>query len=126
LTAKFLGLTSATQVETVEAAAGKIKFVRQPTSGPPGALGPVTVRIRDQFGNPVNQPGILVTLGVAGGSNVLTGTLTVATDALGRATFSELKLDVAGTFRLEATTTDLPFALSNSFTLALRRRGRWR
>lgn len=77
----------------------QLTFVSQPTATIAGQpISPaVTLQVLDTTGAPV--PGLIVTLGTAPSANspILSGTLSVATDASGIATFSNVVLDRAGT-----------------------------
>ncbi len=96
---------------------GHIAFVQQPSNTPAGvAITPaVTVRVTDAGSNPV--AGVSVTVSVSGGTPSLTGTVTAATDASGVATFANLSISVAGSYRLEAASSGMT-ALSSSFQIS--------
>jgi hypothetical protein len=77
----------------------------------------LAVAAQDQFGNPVPAYGSAVTLAAGNGAIQLGGMLT-ATPVAGVATFSELALDVAGTYTLSASSGGLQAAASNSLTVS--------
>lgn len=98
-----------------------VEFITSPTSAEPqGPLGPVTVRIRDAFGN-LTGAAVDLTIGfsVNPGSATLSGTTTVTSSA-GTATFNDLSIDNAGDgYRLTASGTDLVSEASLSFDVDL-------
>jgi hypothetical protein len=98
----LIGATSGSVVISA-AAASQLVFQTVPGSGTAGiALSPaVTVDVEDQFGNLVTTDTSQVSLNVATGPGVLTGT-TMATASGGIATFNNLLLDTAGTYTLSA------------------------
>jgi adhesin/invasin len=86
-----------------------ITFTATATAGPPAALVFITapagatangatltpspsVQVKDQFGNNSTQAGFMVTVAIATGGGTLGGTATVATNASGVATFSNLTI----------------------------------
>ena len=82
---------------------------------------PVTVQLTDSTGNNVAQAGVAVTLTLnpaAGRSAAITGTTTVATNASGLASFPDLSIATAGSYRLTAVGTSLVSAQSSVFTIA--------
>ena len=72
--------------------------------------------MEDQFGNVVTTDSSNVTLSVASGPGSLSGTVTVAASS-GIATFSNIKLDTAGSYTLTASDGSLTSATSSSFTV---------
>lgn len=84
--------------DSVSIAAGslsKLLLVAQPVSVVTALLfAPApTVQLADGYGNAVKQSGVLVSVAVAGASTaILAGTLTVPTDATGKATFDDLSV----------------------------------
>jgi hypothetical protein len=100
-----LGNTAtATATATKAAAAAKLLFSTPPANAAAGALlNPVVVQVTDSAGNPVAVVGLSVTLKLLTGT--LSGTVTVTTDSHGRATFSTLRIAVAGAYQLEARAT---------------------
>jgi hypothetical protein len=103
------------------AAATQLVFSTQPSDGTAGvALSPVVLSIEDQFGNVESGDGSSVSIS-ASGPGALTGTSTTSVTAVkGVATFSNLTLDTAGGYTLQAsdTTDGLTSAASSSFTIA--------
>ena len=103
------------------AAATQLVFSTQPSDGTAGvALSPVVLSIEDQFGNVESGDGSSVSIS-ASGPGALTGTSTTSVTAVkGVATFSNLTLDTAGGYTLQASdaTDGLTSAASSSFTIA--------
>ena len=103
------------------ATATQLVFSTQPSDGIAGvALSPVVLSIEDQFGNVESGDGSSVSIS-ASGPGALTGTSTTSVTAVkGVATFSNLTLDTAGGYTLQAsdTTDGLTSAASSSFTIA--------
>jgi len=120
LTASDGSLTSATSNSfTVSAAVGsKVAFTQQPTNVQPGnAISPaVTVSVEDAFGNVIASNGSSITISLASGPGVLSGTLTVAA-VNGVATFSNLRLNATGSYTLNATDGSLTSGTSAGFTV---------
>ena len=114
-------LTSATSSSfTVSAAAAsKVVYGTQPSNVTAGVADSpsIVVDVEDQFGNIVTSNSSNVTLAVATGPGSATGTLTVAASS-GVATFSNVKLDTAGSYTLSATDGSLTSATSGSFTVS--------
>ncbi|MBA2457756.1 MAG: Ig-like domain-containing protein [Gemmatimonadales bacterium] len=79
-------------------AASALTLATQPSEnaqvGLPLARQPV-VQLRDAAGNDIAQAGVAVTAAVATGAGTLAGTTTQATDANGRAAFTDLRIDGA-------------------------------
>jgi len=103
------------------ATATQLVFSTQPSDGIAGvALSPVVLSIEDQFGNVESGDGSSVSIS-ASGPGALTGTSTTSVTAVkGVATFSNLTLDTAGGYTLQASdaTDGLTSAASSSFTIA--------
>lgn len=74
-------------------------------------------RLQDSSHNVVAQAGVNIVVSKASGTGTLSGTLTVATDAGGVATFTDLQFDTAGAVTLTFTPTALTPATSGSFTV---------
>ncbi len=114
-------LTSATSnAFTVSpAAASKLVYGTQPSNVTAGVADSpaIVVDVEDQFGNIVTSNSSNVTLAVANGPGSLSGTLTVAASS-GVATFSNVKIDTAGSYTLTATDGSLTSATSNSYTVS--------
>jgi uncharacterized repeat protein (TIGR03803 family) len=100
------------------AAASQLVFVQQPPSATAGnSIAPaVAINIEDAFGNIVTSDSSNVTISVASGPGSLNGTLTLAAVS-GVATFSDLSLNTAGSYTLEAADGSLGTAVSNGFTV---------
>src|SRR5581483_1033508 len=96
---------STTSYFDLQATYGVLGFGQQPTEvEKASAIAPApTVQITDADGNPVSGASVTITLQTILGTGTLSGTTTVATDATGLATFSNLKVSAAGTYRLVAT-----------------------
>lgn len=103
------------------ASATKVVFTTQPSGAVNGSnlTGQPVVQLQDAFNQPIAIPGISITILRSAGSATLSGTVTVATDATGKATFTDLKLTgVAGSHTFTASSSGLTSAVSASFTLA--------
>ncbi|MGA3268671.1 MAG: hypothetical protein ABSE16_17855 [Verrucomicrobiota bacterium] len=95
-------------VFSVEPAGGKVA----------GAiLAPVVVQVEDSGGNPIAASGVPVTLSLNSGGGILSGTLTQNTDPTGKATFSDLSINLTGTKTLLATSPGLTAAQSIGFAI---------
>ena len=106
----------------VPGSASHLAFLQQPSSAAAGAIitPPVTVQLTDSIGNSVAQAGVGVTLTLnpaAGRSTAITGTTTVATNASGLASFTDLSIATAGSYQLTAVGTSLVSAQSSAFTI---------
>ena len=121
LTATSGSLTAAVSAPfTVESLAGKVlAFVQQPTNTVAGAVivPPVAVQLRDSLGNNVPSPGLAVTVAISSGTGALAGTTTRSTDTSGRASFNDLRVNIAGTKTLSATSPGMTTAASAAFTV---------
>jgi autotransporter-associated beta strand protein len=121
LTASDGSLTSATSnsFTVTPAAASKVVYSVQPsdvTAGVPNSPS-IVVDVEDQFSNVVTSDSSNVTLSVASGPGLLTGTLTVAASG-GVATLNNVVLDTTGTYTLTASDGSLTSATSNSFVVS--------
>jgi len=121
-TAAGIAASAVFSLTNVSGSASRLTFVQQPSSAPAGALitPPVTVQLTDSIGNNVAQAGVAVTLSLnpaAGRATTITGTATAATSASGLATFADLRISVAGSYRLTATGISLVSAQSGAFTI---------
>lgn len=102
----------------------KLGFTTQPAGAAPNAtMSPVVVQVQTASGAAVASNGVPVTLTLTAGSGTLSGALTQNTDSSGKATFSNLSVDTAGTGKqLTATAsgigTGLTNAVSTAFTIA--------
>jgi adhesin/invasin len=107
--------TASFVLTNVAAGAAVLTFVQQPAGTTAGAtIGTVSVKLTDSGGNGV--AGTAVTLSAEGAAGTLQGTVTGSTDATGTATFNDLRITVAGTYRLKAVAGALS-ALSNTFAI---------
>ena len=135
-----LSLTRAGTGYTLRATAGSLSpALSSPfaiTSGPGAALGMAVqpsgsaqsglplaqapaVQIRDAHGNPVSQPGVTVSVGLAGSSGTLTGPVTATTGSSGAATFPGLVIAGGpGTYQLRFTAPNLTAVVSEGIVLA--------
>ncbi len=119
--ADFLGSTDTSHSLTISPdAACKVVFEQQPTNSIAGAaINPaVTVEVEDQYGNLVTTSGSTVTLALSIGALESGSRAVTAVASSGVATFSDLKIDLAGTYALSATDPILaPSTESDSFTI---------
>jgi hypothetical protein len=94
-------------------------FVSQPTNAVAGVViaPPVTVRLKDAYGNNVLAAGVAIGMSLSTGAGVLSGTTTKPTDADGVATFSDLWINLVGPKNLSASGTGYPTVESNGFTI---------
>ena len=106
----------------VAAEANKLGYQQQPTkttAGQPIAP-PVTVQLLDSFGNLVATSGVSVTLQaspIASRFRTLAGTASVNTDSNGLATFSNIVINQAGAYTLEAQANGITSAISGAFNV---------
>ncbi|MBA3444886.1 MAG: DUF1929 domain-containing protein [Gemmatimonadales bacterium] len=100
------GLTVTTQPSS--AAQSGVAFAVQPV-----------IQLKDADGNDLAQSGLQVTAAFATGAGTLGGTLTRATDANGRATFTDLRITGdAGSYTLQFTAPGTNPALSTAIVLS--------
>jgi adhesin/invasin len=94
-------------------------FVQQPSNTPAGQViaPPVTVQVRDAFGNPEQVAGIPVLLSLSSGTGTLLGTVVQLTNATGLATFNDLRIGATRTKTLRATASQETPATSNPFQI---------
>ena len=123
LTASDGALSSAqtsTSFTVSPAAASKVVYGVQPSNVTAGVADSpsIVVDVEDQFGNIVTTDSSNVTLTVASGLGSASGTLTVAASS-GIATFSNVKLDTAGSYTLAASDGSLTPATSSSFAVSV-------
>ena len=120
-TADFAGSTDTSHSLTVNpGAAFQVVFGQQPTDAVAGvAISPaVTVEVEDQYDNVVTTDTSTVTLTLSSGAFEGGSTTLTAVASSGVATFSDLKIDLAGTYTLAATDGTLAASgASNSFTI---------
>lgn len=100
-------------------AASKVIWAVQPstTNRTSNIIPAPTVRVADMYDNYVAQSGLSITVSLQDNTEgaTLAGTLTRSTDATGAAVFSNLTLDVLGTYYLRATPAST-YALVDSTT----------
>ena len=93
-----------------------LAFVQQPADTSAGAtISPVVVGLTDGGGNPVANAS--VTLSLSGSTAMLGGALTAITGANGQATFGDLSITAAGSYRLMAVSGSIT-AVSNVFVIS--------
>ncbi len=102
--------------------AGQFSISTQPPTNAQNAVVLVpapSVQLEDQNGNPTAQAGIPVTVAIASGAGgILSGTLTVNTDGIGLATFTDLVITGAtGNYSLGFTGPNISGAVSNPIAL---------
>ena len=116
VTASVSGASSDTfDLTNVGGSGASLVFTQQPADTPAGAtIPPVTVKITDNGGNPVS--GVTISLTAQGGAGVLSGATPTVTNSSGQATFSNLSINKAGTYALQAT-DGTRFATSNLFVI---------
>ena len=94
----------------------RLAFTQEPSNGVTGAaLAPFIVSIEDSNGNTISNSTSAVTLSLTTGSG-LTGTLSVNAQS-GIATFSNVSIDVAGTYLLSASSSGVSPATSTAFSV---------
>jgi hypothetical protein len=115
-----LGAVNTASFDVTAGAPAKLMFTMPPAPTAAGAtLAPVVVAARDVDGNalPGNMAQITLAIGNGPSGATLGGSKTrTATD--GVATFSDLRLPMAGSYTLSATATGLAGAVSPSFTIS--------
>ena len=120
LTASDGGLSLATSngFTVVPLAASQLVFAVQPGNATAGVADnpSIVVDVDDQFGNVFTSDDSIVTISVASGPGIASGTLTVAA-VNGVATFGNVRLDTTGVHTLTAGDGDLTSATSTSFTV---------
>lgn len=111
--------TSAPATAITAAAASKLAFVQNPAESPAGSPMPtVTVRLQDQYGNPVSASGVTVTLSSSAGP--LDAGASATTNANGLASFGSAQINTAATgLTLTATATGLSAATSSPFDVVV-------
>jgi lipopolysaccharide export system protein LptA len=128
LQATSTGLTTATSnsFQIVAGSAKQLVFTAQPTPGQQIAaaaanLPALTVAVQDQFGNTLtSDSGRPITLSIASGPGSITCTSPSSlseNDSSGLASFTGCAITKAGTYTLQATSTGLTTATSNSFSI---------
>jgi uncharacterized repeat protein (TIGR03803 family) len=113
-----LSTATSSSFTVTHASASELAFSQQPSNVTAGsAIAPsITVDVEDQYGNIITSDSSSVTLSVNTGSGSIGGTDTVAASN-GVATFSNVKLDTAGTYTLAASDGSLTGADSSSFVV---------
>ena len=98
----------------------KLVFMTPPAGANAGSsLSPVVVQIQDSItGHPIATNGIPVTISLASGKGTLSGTLTQLTDPTGKATFSNLSVNLVGSKTLRASAPAITATTSSSFTIS--------
>ncbi len=114
------GITSAT-ITIAAGTATQLTVTTQPSGSAPSGVAfaqQPTVQLRDGSGNAVAQAGVNVTAVIASGGGTLGGTATVATDASGLATFTNLSISgIVGGRTLRFDAAGLTSATSNTVTI---------
>src|SRR5207302_48504 len=123
ITAAASGLTSATQTETITAAAAnKLVYSQAPSAATEGLAfaSPPLVQVQDQFGNLISSDnGRSITLSIDTGTGTLRCTSTSVTDTNGIASFDSCNVDEAGSgVKLGASAFGLTGATSSSFNIS--------
>ncbi len=102
-----------------------VTYVHQPQAVLAGVYAaPITVQLRDAFGNALAMSG--ETLNLAAPGATFTGPLSAMTNALGQATFSKLLFSSAGTFDLMISGNGMNTGQSSSFTVGKQNLLFWR
>uniref|UniRef100_Q021V3 Ig domain protein, group 1 domain protein n=1 Tax=Solibacter usitatus (strain Ellin6076) TaxID=234267 RepID=Q021V3_SOLUE len=105
----------------IPGSANKLAFVQQPSDAASGAtISPsVTVQVRDSSGNAVHTAGVPVALQASvAAQRQLAGSTSQNTDANGLATFADLVISRAGSYTLQAVSSGLASATSNTFKIS--------
>lgn len=97
--------------------AAQLSFDQEPNDTVAGGKFHVTVNVEDDSGELANADHSKVQLSISGGDGKLLGT-TTATDKNGVATFSNLSIQKAGTYTLQASDGDLASDTSDSFVIS--------
>jgi hypothetical protein len=77
---------------------------------------PVVVQLRDAYGNNVAS-NATISLTLSSGTGTLSGTTSLATDATGQSTFTNLSINLAGVKQLTAAKSGLPSVASSLFNI---------
>ena len=124
-TASATGLTSVSsgQIPIVAGPAARLLLAAQPsaaaTLGVNFAAQP-SVQLADVFGNAVAAAGVSVTATIASGGGTLGGTVTVATNASGLASYTDLSISgAAGTRTLQFSSGALTAVVSNAIAVSV-------
>jgi len=113
------GSTDYGKLTMIEGAKTALKFSRQPTISNLGSAISPTIRVQlvDQFGNPVEESQVTVSIAgnIVSGNGTLGGTTTSATNVFGVAEFNNLTLSAIGEYTLTASSTGLSSTTSTPF-----------
>lgn len=120
------GLGGSTNYGSLTMVAGtqiEMEFAEQPsTSNVSSPISPaVRIQLIDQFGNPVEESRVDVSIvrNIVSGSGDLSGTTAVETNLFGIAEFDDLALDATGTYNLTASSTGLSDTTSTDFDVVV-------
>tara|TARA_R110002124_G_scaffold286310_1_gene466825 strand:- start:200 stop:8185 length:7986 start_codon:yes stop_codon:yes gene_type:complete len=120
------GLGGSTSYGTLTMVAGtqiEMEFSEQPsTSNVSSTISPaVRVQLIDQFGNPVEESrvNISVALNQVSGTGILSGTTSQLTNLFGIAEFANLSVDDVGTYSFTASSSGLANTTSNEFDVVV-------
>lgn len=120
------GLGGSTNYGTLTMVAGtqiEMEFTQQPsTSNLSAPIAPaVRLQLIDQFGNPVEEGRVDVSIALnqVSGSGVLSGTTTVETNLFGIAEFDDIEVDAVGTYSLTASSAGLADTTSSEFDVVV-------
>jgi len=102
------------------ASAARLQIAQEPTNANAGALiaPPVTVQLKDQFGNNATTSNVSVAIALLTGAGPLTGTLSQLTNASGIASFGDLRISAAGNKTLRVSSGALIPDTSQTFTIS--------
>lgn len=116
-----IGTTWADVTPAVHGIAAKLAFTVQPTNCAMNmTMSPVVVQVQDSYGTNISQSGLPVIVSLFAGYGALSGTLTNNTDATGKATFSDLRINhVDAVAVLSATASNLFPATSDLFAVGI-------
>ena len=98
----------------------KFAFAQQPVNTASASIisPAVTVQVQDVNGNPVSLAGVAISISITTPAGAtLSGTVTQVTNASGLAVFSNLSIDKAGSYTLNASVPSLPTQTSSSFNI---------
>ncbi len=120
-TATGLAVAASAAFDIAAGAPSLLAFTTQPSNANAGAsiAPPITVEIRDASGNRITGASTMITIAVASGPGVLSGTATVAASS-GIATFNNLSLNLNGTYTFSASAPPVAMltpATSSSFVI---------
>ena len=115
-----LAVVTSSNFAVTPAAATALAFTQQPSDTTAGAMvvPPVTVAVEDQFGNTITADNSTITLTLGSGTFASGSDTVTATAASGVATFSDLAIDVTGSYALDASVGIAISATSNNFTIS--------